>query len=205
MFDADTLRACLPQTAQEAIDLFAEPLANACEEFEINTPERIAMFLAEIAVESGNLHFVKENLNYSSHGLLSTFPKYFNASNASQYERKPEAIANRVYANRMGNGAEQSGDGWKYRGRGLIQITGHNNYADVSQGIHQDVIGGPEYLETPEGASRSAAWFWFKHGLNEVADRRDITKASVVINGGTIGLQERKATYENICQVLGVS
>ena len=117
MITPEILKECLPEASMQACQAFAEPMAAACEEFEINTPMRLAAFIAQVGHESGNLRFVKENLNYSAQGLMKIFPKYFNEQTAMQYQRNPEAIANRIYANRMGNGPEDSGEGWAYRGR----------------------------------------------------------------------------------------
>lgn len=201
MITPELLRECLPQASPQSCEAFAEPLAAVCEEFEINTPQRIAAFLAQVGHESGNLKFVKENLNYSAQGLRKVFPKYFpNDDVAMQYQRNPEAIANRVYANRMGNGPEDSGDGWRYRGRGLIQLTGHDNYMRCMNDLGVD---DPGYFETPEGAARSAGWFWASRNLNAVADTGDIKKMTKLINGGFIGLEDRIKHYEHILHVLG--
>jgi len=196
------LRECLPLATDEAVYNFAPAIAAAMEEFDISNAARAAGFIAQCGHESGNLKYVKENLNYSAQGLAKTFPKYFNASNAEAYGRKPEAIANRVYANRMGNGPEESGDGWAFRGRGLIQLTGRDNYRRCGEGLGVDLLSDPTYLETHEGAARSAAWFWKSHGLNEVADRHDVLKMTKIINGGTIGLEERKHNFEHALSVL---
>lgn len=201
MITSDLLKECYPQATPQACEAFAEPLAAACDEFEINTPQRLAAFLAQIGHESGNLRFVKENLNYSAQGLRKTFPKYFPTDDvATQYQRNPEAIANRVYANRMGNGSESSGDGWRYRGRGLIQLTGKDNYMKCMKELN---IGDPGYFETPEGASRSAGWFWSSRKLNAEADVGDIRKMTKLINGGFIGLEDRIKHYEHILHILG--
>jgi len=202
MITDQQLRECLPLATDQAIADFAPAIAAAMEEFEINNAARAAGFIAQCGHESGNLKYVKENLNYSAQGLMKTFPKYFNNFNAEQYGRNPEMIANRVYANRMGNGPEESGDGWAFRGRGLIQLTGRNNYKFCGEALGYDLQSDPTYLETPEGAARSAGWFWKKNGLNAVADNRDILKMTKIINGGTIGLEERKHHFEHALSVL---
>lgn len=201
MITRDILKKCLPNATTQACEAFAEPLTRACEKYEINTPQRLAAFIAQIGHESGNLRFVKENLNYSAQGLRKTFPKYFPDDQiAEKYERKPEAIANRVYANRMGNGSEESGDGWKYRGRGLIQLTGRENYQKCMTDFG---ITDPSYFETPEGAVHSACWFWNTRKLNDVADTGDIKKMTKIINGGSIGLEDRIKHYDHALKVLG--
>lgn len=186
-------------------DKYHAALDAAMEEFSINTPQRQAMFLAQVMHESGKLAFVTENLNYKAASLDAVFPKYFkNAGrDAAEYERQPEKIANVVYASRMGNGDTASGDGYRFRGRGLIQLTGKDNYRACSEGLGQDLVDDPSYLETPEGACRSAAWFWDKNNLNESADAGDILTNTKRINGGTIGLDDRKHHYEAALALLG--
>jgi putative chitinase len=198
MITPEILKECLPEASMQSCQAFAEPMAAACAEFEINTPMRLAAFIAQVGHESGNLRFVKENLNYSAQGLVKVFPKYFNEQTAMQYQRNPEAIANRVYANRMGNGPEESGEGWAYRGRGLIQLTGKNNYYTCMEALG---IDDPSYFETPEGAARSAAWFWHSRNLNAVADTGDIKKMTKLINGGFIGLEDRIKHYNHALDV----
>ena len=167
----------------------------------IESPNRIAGFLAQTSHESGKYKFLVENLNYSDKGLLKTFPKYFNESNLMEYARKPEAIANRVYANSMGNGDEASGDGWKYCGRGLIQLTGKNNYQAFADSEQMDIEELPNYLTTYVGAVRSALWFWNKNNLNVTADAGDLVMMTKKINGGTHGLAERTAEYKRILEI----
>ena len=169
----------------------------------IITPLRKAHFLAQVAHESGDLNRLTENLNYSATALQNTFRKYFaDRETAEKYARRPEAIANRVYANRMGNGPESSGDGWRYRGAGLIQLTGKNNhkaFADAS-GKPLESIG--DYLRSYEGAVHSAVWFWAKNGLNKLADQNDIMGITRRINGGYNGLQDRTDKFRRIIQIL---
>lgn len=171
--------------------------------YDINTPLRIAHFLAQILHESGNFKFMKENLNYSSKGLLTTFPKYFPTEEvATLYARNPDKIANKVYANRMGNGSESSGDGAKFKGRGAIQITGCENYTNLSKDLNVDFIKNPELLETTKYAMLSAGWFWNKNKLNALADKDDVLSVTKRINGGTHGLDDRKAKLEKIKAIL---
>ncbi|QQV90423.1 chitinase [Olleya phage Harreka_1] len=157
----------------------------------INTPLRIAHFMAQIHHES-NLKPVSENLNYSKSALRRVFGKYFkNDAIASQYARQPEKIANKVYANRMLNGNEASGDGWKYRGRGFIQITGKQNYMLLSKDMRVDYLNNPELLLNEADSMISAVWYWNKNNLNKYADRNDIKTITKKINGGYNGLEHR--------------
>lgn len=181
-----------------------EALAQLLPEYQIDTPQRIAAFLAQCAHESGNFVFIKENLNYRAPTLRKVFPKYFPTDElAQQYANKPEKIANRVYANRMGNGPEDSGDGWLYCGRGLIQVTGKDNYSWFAASLEISPQEASEYMETFEGAAQSACWFWETNNLNSWADKQDILMMTKRINGGTIGLEDRKKHYEHALHVLG--
>lgn len=157
----------------------------------INTPLRLSHFFAQLDHESG-LKPIGENLNYSASGLIRVFRRYFTDLEAIQFQRKPESIANRVYANRMGNGNENSGDGWKYRGRGFIQITGKENYSNLTKATKTDYVKNPDLLLNESDAMISAIWFWNTKGLNSFADKDDITSITKRINGGTIGLLDRK-------------
>lgn len=166
------------------------------EEKGINTPLRLAHFMAQIEHESG-LKPISENLNYSSKGLSKTFKKYFpNPIIANKYAKQPEKIANRVYANRMGNGNEVSGEGWKYRGRGFIQITGKENYFRLANDTDLDCFKNPDLLLEEANAMVSALWFWNLKGLNALADKDDIIGITKKINGGNIGLSHRKQLFE---------
>ena len=205
MLTADILRAALPAARPTDIARFVTPLTEACAEWGIDTPLRLAAFLAQIAHESGQLRALTENLNYSAEALLRVFPRHFDAGRATAYARQPERIGSKVYANRMGNGDEASGDGWRYRGRGLIQVTGKTNYAACGTALDLDLIAQPELLEQPGPAARSAAWFWHRHDLNGLADARDIETITRRINGGLTGLQDRKAHYARACAALEVS
>lgn len=173
--------------------------------YEIDTPERVAAFLAQCAHESGNFRFLKENLNYKAESLVKVFPKYFpDMGTAKQYEKQPEKIANRVYGNRMGNGDESTGDGFRYMGRGLIQLTGKNNYTIFAASIDTPLEEIPEYLQTFEGAVQSACWFWEQNNLNKEADARDIKTMTKKINGGFIGLEDRIKHYNHALHLFGV-
>lgn len=181
-----------------AVQKYSNALEQAMVEFGIDTKNRQTMFLAQVLHESGMLLLVEENLNYSEQGLLKTFKKYFDRSRAAKYARNPQKIANRVYANRMGNGSEDSGDGWRFRGRGLIQLTGKNNYIACGKDLGMDLIKNPDYLLTPEGAARSAGWFWEKNNLNRTADARNILANTEIINGGRNGLEHRTKLYQSL-------
>jgi putative chitinase len=176
--------------------------------YEINTPERVAAFIAQCAHESGNFKFLKENLNYKAASLRKVFPKYFAddaiAADYAGRSNKQEAIASRIYANRMGNGDEASGDGFRYLGRGLIQLTGKNNYTLFAAAIDTPLEEIPEYLQTFEGAVQSACWFWEQNNLNQWADKKDILTLTKRINGGTIGLDDRIKHFNHALHVLGV-
>ena len=174
-------------------------------DYDINTPLRIAHFIAQTAHESGNYVFVQENLNYKAESLLKVFPKYFKTlDEARAYEKRPEKIANKIYGNRMGNGDEASGDGFRYCGRGLIQLTGKENYSWFAASLEIPVEEASEYLETFEGAVQSACWFWEENKLNQWADKKDILTLTKRINGGTIGLDDRIKHFNHALHVLGV-
>jgi putative chitinase len=187
------------------LDYWYSAISEILPVYEINTPERVAAFVAQCAHESGSFKFLKENLNYRAESLLRTFPKYFKTlDEARQFEKKPEKIANRVYANRMGNGDETTGDGFRYLGRGLIQLTGKNNYTLFAAAIDTPLEEIPEYLGTFEGAVQSACWFWEQNNLNQWADKKDILTLTKRINGGTIGLEDRIKHFNHALHVLGV-
>jgi putative chitinase len=158
---------------------------------------RKAAFLAQCAHESAQFTAVVENLNYSAESLMRVFPKRFpTLAIANEYAKQPEKIGNSIYANRMGNGPESSGDGFRYRGRGLIQLTGKQNYARCGNAIGVNLVNNPSYLETERGAVESAMWFWNSNGLNTFADKEDIIGMTKRINGGYHGLNDRIALYE---------
>jgi putative chitinase len=167
--------------------------------YKIDSVKRLAMFMAQCGHESNGFTILSENLNYSADGLLKTFPKYFPTPElAAKYAHHPEMIANRVYANRMGNGAEASGDGWKYRGAGVLQITGKNNFIQLSDYIWDDthiLIESPHLLLDPYIALHGAGWFWERAKLNPICDAENIQAVTKLINGGTHGLEDRIKRY----------
>lgn len=181
---------------------WSKPLADACRAYEINTPARIAAFLAQIGHESAGLTRTVENLNYGADGLRQTWPKRFDEASAKQLARQPRLIANRVYGGRMGNGDEATGDGWKYRGRGLIQVTGKANYEAVRDLLRErdpsapDFVADPDALSEPRWAALSAAAWWADRELNELADGYAFTQITQRINGGQNGAADRKQRYD---------
>lgn len=184
------IRAIAPGCSPE----WADALNAAMPLWGIVSAHRRAMFLAQCAHESGGFTRFVENLNYSAQALMRTWPNRFpSLAIAAQYERQPEKIANHVYANRLGNGNEASGDGWKYRGRGCLQITGHNNYTAAGAAIRYPLGVYPQDLEQPQFGAPAAAWFWQSRGLNELADEGDFEGITRRINGGMTGLTDRIA------------
>ena len=200
------LKQLLPKNPY--VDHWHQALSQLLPDYEINTPQRIAAFVAQCSHESAGFTALKENLNYKAATLRKIFPKYFPTDDlANAYANMPnkqEAIANRVYASRMGNGDEHSGDGYRYCGRGLIQLTGKSNYQSFADSLEMNVEDVPEYLATFEGAAQSACWFWETNNLNQWADKGDILTLTKRINGGTIGLEDRIKHYEHALHVLGV-
>lgn len=194
----ELLKQICPKTKPTVLAKYVEPLNLVGDHYGLfENPKRMAAFLAQIAHESGGFNFTKENLNYSAQALMKTWPKRFpTTAVANQYARNQEKIANKVYANRMGNGAESSGDGFKYRGRGLIQLTGKDNYRKFANAIDKTIEETVLYLETPEGAVSSAGWFWDINKLNIYADKNDFVGLTRRINGGTNGLADRKHHYD---------
>ena len=202
----EQLKQLLPKNPY--VEHWHHALSQLLPDYEINTSERIAAFIAQCSHESGGFTALKENLNYKPPTLRKLFGKYFPTDElASAYCSMPDkqaAIANRVYANRMGNGDEHSGDGYKYCGRGLIQLTGKDNYTRFAESLEISVEEAAEYLATFEGAAQSACWFWEVNNLNQWADKGDILTLTKRINGGTIGLEDRIKHYEHALHVLGV-
>ena len=178
-------------------------LPETISKFELNTPLRLSHFLAQASHESGNFRVVTENLNYNSRGLLATFPKYFNNTTSLLYEHKSEKIANIVYASRMGNGDKSTGDGYKFRGRGYIQLTGRNNYIAFSKAINEDMTLHPELIAT-KYPLLSAAWFFSKNCLGKCTDASDaaVTAVTKCVNGGTIGLPDRLKHFKEYYHLL---
>ena len=182
---------------------WAEPLTEVFHRYEINTPERQAAFIGQCAHESMNFKTLEENLNYSAEALMKTWPSRFPTMEiAKQYARNPEKIANKVYGGRMGNGTEETGDGWLYHGRGLIQLTGKDNYTLASDALGMDFVHSQDYILVPKYAALTAGWYWNKRQLNKEADAKDYTAMTKKINGGTIGLDDRIAHIQHAQEAL---
>jgi len=197
-------------------DKWLQPLIETCVEFEINTEQRVAAFLAQTSHESGGYTMLTENLNYRAATLAACWPNRFAELGpnkkpkrdakgaliptkvALSIEKKPELIANMVYSSRMGNGPPQSGEGWKYRGRGLKQLTGKDNYKRCGDALNRDLVNNPDLLLEPIPAARSAGWFWKVNNLSPLADASDIKGMTKKINGGFIGLEARQALFDKI-------
>ena len=173
--------------------------------WEIDTAERVAGFIAQCGHESRNFNVLTENLNYSAKALNTFFPKYFKRAgrDANEYHRQPEKIANVIYANRMDNGDADSGDGWRFRGGGILQLTGRYNYTEFGEDVEMSAEEAVDYVRTKKGALDSACWFWDENNINKHCDNMDIVKMTKRINGGTIGLEDRKKHYMHALDVLG--
>lgn len=201
----EQLKQLLPRNPY--VENWHNALVQLFPDYEIDTPKRMAAFIAQCSHESAGFMILTENLNYKAATLRKIFPKYFpDDATAQRYASMPnkqEAIANKVYANRMGNGDEASGDGFRYRGRGLIQLTGKQNYSWFAASLEITPEEATEYLGTFEGAAQSACWFWETNKLNQWADKGDIVTLTKRINGGTIGLDDRIKHYEHALHVLG--
>jgi putative chitinase len=181
-------------------------LNGSMNEFEINNSMRAAMFLAQIAVESGELNVLVESLNYSAERMMAVWPRRFPSLDlALAYARNPEKLGNLVYANRLGNGPPETGDGFRYRGRGLIQATGKAHYQEASAALHRNFVDHPEELEEPESAAREAAWWWRHQGLNAIADSGKFEECTRRINGGLTGFDARTSYWRKALPVLGAS
>lgn len=202
---ANLLRA-VPELYKPAADEFVASFGMWAVHFGIDTYKRAAMYLAEVFHESGNLRYTEENMNYSAEGLMKTWPSRFTKEKAQEYARKPEKIANYVYANRMGNGNEASGDGWRFRGRAFIGITGKYNYQKYanSEWCVGDLMANPDMLSRFPENQKASMWFWLTHDLNKYADICDIDKCSRIINGGTLGMANRKFLYRRFCKEFGI-
>ena len=196
---AQQLLQILPSAGQVA-GVFAPVLNTAMSRYQIVGTKRIAAFIAQVGHESSHLVRLVENLNYSADALRKTWPSRFDVNLANDAARNPEQIANIVYGNRMGN--TELGDGWKYRGRGLIQITGKNNYHACGEALGLDLLAHPELLEKPQHACMSAAWFWASRGLNTLADAGKFDTITQRINGGQNGAADRQALYAKALKVL---
>jgi len=204
MLTLNQLKQLLPRN--QHVSYWHHALEQLLPDYEINTPRRMAAFIAQCAHESGGFTTLKENLNYKPMSLRKLFPKYFDTDElAQQYCSKPNkqaAIANRIYANRMGNGDESSGDGYRFSGRGLIQLTGRATWQEFADSIETSLTDLDEYMQTFEGACQSACFFWESRKLNQWADAGDIVTLTKKINGGTIGLEDRKKHYEHALHIL---
>lgn len=206
MLTRPQLLRAVPELYRPRLNEFVAYWNQWAEPFEINTPLRVAHCLAQLFHESGDLKYCEENLNYSAQGLLTTFPKYFNSEDAKSYAKHPVMIANRVYANRMGNGDEASGDGWKYRGRGYIQTTGRKNYENYrdSEFCVGNPVTHPDLLSKAPGNLKSALFFWWKNGCNELADKDDCDALTKRINGGLNGIANRKFLLRRFKKEFGI-
>lgn len=203
MVSESTLKKILPNMKTPAS--WAKLMSETLPARGINTKNRLAGFIAQCGHESGEFNILQENLNYSAQGLRKVFPKYFpDDHTAWRYARQPEWIASRVYGGRMGNGGENTKDGWKYRGRGLIQLTGKNNYLACStQEFGSDIlVNDPDMLILPANAIKSALWFWDRNKINAFCDRSDIKGMTRAINGGLNGLDHRTELYQRALKFL---
>ena len=203
MVNAEQLRQLKIDTA------LVDPFNETFERFGIVTPAQQASWIGQCGHECGNFRIMEENLNYRAPTLLKLFPQNpkrvwgFTPETAAAYERQPQRIANRIYGNRMGNRDEASGDGFRFRGSGFLQLTGMNNFYHAGQALGVDFIMQPELVRTPMYAAQTAGWFWQTHKLNQYADSGDILTMTKRINGGTIGLEDRKKHIEHALHVLG--
>lgn len=197
----------MPTPSNEALDSFVASFNQWAYVFGINTPLRVAAYLSNVLVESNYLRSSTENLNYSADGLLKTFPKYFkNIDEANKYARQPEKIANKVYGGRMGNGNEASGDGWKFRGRGYIQLTGRENYTKFSKYdlCTKDVVANPDSVAEFPLNQVAAMWYWEKKKINDPADNGNMDEVTKRVNGGSNGLATRKVIYRRLIREFGI-
>ncbi|TXD83221.1 glycoside hydrolase family 19 protein [Subsaximicrobium wynnwilliamsii] len=206
MVSTTQMKTIIPKLNWEKAEPYIPYMTSVLPNFGIDTPLRKAHFLAQLAHESGGLKYATENLNYSAQALRSVFGKYFKTIEiAEAYARKPEKIANRVYADRMNNGNEASGDGWKYRGRGLIQLTGKDNYQNFAKDHGVDCVNNPDLILDPEIALNAACWYWTKRNINRYADADDIHMVTKKVNGGNNGILDRQhwlASFKNLYKVL---
>jgi putative chitinase len=186
---------------EKNVETFGVEIDRVAAQYEIDeNPKRLYMWLAQIGFESGACKHLEENLNYSAERLLVIFPHLFTEEEAKTYANHPKEIGSRIYANRFGNGDELSGEGYAYRGRGLIQLTFKSNYASFGNaiGMHDQIIHNPDLVATPQYAVESAGWFWQKNGINTIADSDNFEGVTKKINGGTHGLKERQALYKKV-------
>jgi putative chitinase len=205
-FTVEQVRELVPRALGGPDDWY-ESMYEALPQYAITSVPRVAAFIAQCAHESGGFSTLEENLNYKAATLTRIWPQRYPAGIAEQFAGKPEAIANKSYGGRMGNGPEPSGDGWKFRGRGLLQLTGKDNYLNCSKFMFQDetLLENPDILLDSYYAIHSACWFWHKNNLNQYADSGDFVTMTKKINGGTIGLEDRKKHYAHAVEVLSGS
>jgi len=204
MITVEQLQTLLPNNNN--VQNWWQAINDVAPTYDINTNNRLAAFLAQCMHESANFTVLKENLNYSAQSLQRVWPSHFpDEDTANSYAHQPEKIANRAYANRMGNGDEASGDGWLCSGKGAIQMTGRANYQEFADSIEMDFNDVSDYLLTERGAIESACYFFKKHNLNSIADTGDIDQISKIVNGGTLGMAQRHDIYTNVLETLGGS
>ena len=201
LLDVSVLRAACPERSEDQLRPWLAPLRMACEKFEINTIRRVAAFVATIAHECLFIPGREENLNYTAKRLAAVWPNRFKGQSgpnalALACERNPQKLGNVVYANRMGNGPPESGDGWRFRGVGPLQLTGRSNHEDFAKAMGLDLDTAEDYLRTLEGGVMSAAWFWEENDINRLADTPGVSDEARRINGGVIGLEDRKARFD---------
>lgn len=204
LISKEQLKKALPNLKD--VDVWYDRMCEVLPKYGIDTKLRLAHFIAQTGHESGGYTVLKENLNYSADGLQKIFKKYFpDAGTAEKYARKPEMIANRVYASRLGNGPEASGEGYKYRGRGILQLTGKENYAKLSAALNKgdELIKNPDLVSEPEYALYSACWYWKSRNINAAADRDDVEAVTKLVNGGLIGIEDRKEKTKKLKEIIG--
>jgi putative chitinase len=204
LIDAKLLKLAAPATNDSDLAEWVQPIKDACIRFNIDTVREVACFLAQSGHESGGFKRLSENLNYKAERLRAVWPKRFpTLAVAAKYAGNPERLANYVYASRMGNGGEQSGDGWKFRGRGLFQLTGRDNYTAFGRSLNIRAEAAADYIESgKEGAAMSAAWFFDYNNIDALAETAGVEDETKRINGGTLGLPERKAHFDSIVKEL---
>ena len=192
----EQLKQLLPKNPY--IDQWYNALSQLLPEYEINTPQRIAAFIAQCAHESGGFTALKENLNYKAETLMKLWPKRFpTLEEANTYAHQPEKIANHIYSNRMGNRDEKSGDGWRFRGSGICQLTGHDNFYHAGKAIGVDLVANPDLARTPKYAAPIAGWFWQAHNCDKYANAKDYNGLTKIINGGLFGAEQRRNVMED--------
>lgn len=203
LIDVGLLQIAAPTTKKEVLAEWVVPIQQACVRFEIDTVREVACFLSQASHESGGFTRLVENMNYSAKRLRQVWPKRFPSDSvAAQYANNPEKLANYVYASRMGNGPAVSGDGWRFRGQGIFQLTGRDNYTRFAAGMGMSAARAAEYIGTKEGAAMSAAWFFDDRGLDRLAATPGVEDETRAINGGLIGLPERKKHFDAIVAAL---